>query len=1217
METFSSSILPTDRDYWDREEVRNQFTDRESLIHIFKEKLVQSPPVPVLMFFGVGGAGKTYLLRYLQQEYGCRWQDPPQGYPHAFVSFRPGHTPINPQEALWQARGQLVRCFKKLTFPRFDLLWGKIWERSNNMRIGENPSLLPDEVDWLTELLQSIELVPFIGDFTRLAKLGEQLSRRVLRELAVRRVQDWFQEKIEKPTGLGWRAALQVMDLGKLVTLLPVAFAADVNDGAAGLREPYNRVLLFVDNYEALQAQLGEAYGQELRSPIQIVAEELINLHANVLVTIAGRDRLRWAEVRRKDGKWILNPMSGWAQEFSRSARDECASRFLEQYLVGGLSEADSMEYLLQRRDLGDPELARQIYELTDGYALALGVTADILRDAGAPRTAELSALAARLLASGFEPLSEEWCEEISDWLLERLLEQLRLNSRYSLIGVVRAAAIPRWFSRDLLFHLVDGSSFPDQFRHLTGYSFVEPHQVGEVQVYQIHPVMRRLLRETIDHESLRLQWEETAEKWFEAKAEHTRGHMKWRYQLEALYHRWFCDPSAAALDLESWFDKLYRSQAGKCWELLNTTYEFVDHLRLDVRAQIKIYEATLHRLTYSERGEAGIHRELSLQAAEMAAALADLAGNEALKARAFLAIGNALSMRRMSEWLEVMRRAIAAAEKAGDEITLAESLLRRARIETTKNPYFGDFRAIDQAIHVFQQAEHTHRLMYALWTKAWVAMRSGKWKLTEEALTETERLNARLQDPFWTAEMLQVRGEYYAQRGQWQEVAEALMKARHLYQELNYTIGVCAATGWIGIAQCHLGEVEEGIQLVRTAFQIERDILDSREGAAKWLHYLGEFFIEHNRTERALQVLWLSESLREELEHTELLKTRRRLQELREADKASYEQLEAEFDPRKSEFAQYAFLWGLGPFRKHADNPILEPQGDDWESNAVLNPTAWTDGECVYLIYRAEGPKDSTDGHLVSRIGLATSTDGIHFKREQHPVMEPTMGYETDGGCEDPRVVRINDIFYMTYTAYDRKIARLAMATSRDLRTWEKTGLLFPEERLERAFTHKQHCLFGGGWSKAGAIIPEQINGYYWIYFGDTYIWLAYSKDLKNWEVREEPVLSPRPGYFDSQLVEPGPPPVLLPEGIWLGYNSADTGLRYAFGQALFSLDDPSKLLRRCTRPLLRPTTKEERGGQVPNVVFAGGLVEFRGKLFLYYGMADTRIGVAIAEPT
>ena len=184
---------------------------------------------------------------------------------------------------------------------------------------------------------------------------------------------------------------------------------------------------------------------------------------------------------------------------------------------------------------------------------------------------------------------------------------------------------------------------------------------------------------------------------------------------------------------------------------------------------------------------------------------------------------------------------------------------------------------------------------------------------------------------------------------------------------------------------------------------------------------------------------------------------------------------------------------------------------------------------------------------------------------------------------------------------------------------TWEKLGTVFTDEQLEQNETP-------AGWCKSGTIYPKKVNGYYWMFFGDTHIWAANSKDLRKWEIVKKPVLSPRPGQFDSYLVEPGPPPIELieasqppVEGIWLGYNSArktESGeLKYSFGHALLAPYDPTRVLRRCTRPLIEPTTEQEITGQVPNVVFGEGLVSFKGKWFLYYGMADSRIGVAVFD--
>ena len=305
---------------------------------------------------------------------------------------------------------------------------------------------------------------------------------------------------------------------------------------------------------------------------------------------------------------------------------------------------------------------------------------------------------------------------------------------------------------------------------------------------------------------------------------------------------------------------------------------------------------------------------------------------------------------------------------------------------------------------------------------------------------------------------------------------------------------------------------------------------------------------------------------------------------------------------------------WGLGPFAKYPDNPILAPTVSGWESHALYNPTAWSDGHEVSLLYRAEGPCSFPGRSFTSRIGLALSRDGIHFERQSQAVLEPTEWYETPGGCEDPRLVKIGDTFYLTYTGYDGAVARLCMAVSRDLRSWEKWGPVFANEQWEAYFPVAEYPTTPRGWSKSGAIIDQPVAGRYWMYFGDTHIWAASSPDLRRWTIEPQPVISPRKGYFDARLVEPGPAPVRLPEGWWLGYNSADENLRYAFAQVLIDPADPCRVLRRSEQPLLEPTRPDEQVGQVPQVVFAEGLVHFGGRWLLYYGMADSRLGLAIA---
>jgi beta-1,2-mannosidase len=338
---------------------------------------------------------------------------------------------------------------------------------------------------------------------------------------------------------------------------------------------------------------------------------------------------------------------------------------------------------------------------------------------------------------------------------------------------------------------------------------------------------------------------------------------------------------------------------------------------------------------------------------------------------------------------------------------------------------------------------------------------------------------------------------------------------------------------------------------------------------------------------------------------------------------------------------------WMLGPFVKANDiNPILEPDPTsgfvcpirrakvNWEEKDVFNPAAVARGGKVYLLYRAEDSIGASAG--TSRIGIAESNDGFSFKRLPQPVLYPSNDfmkkYEWEGGIEDPRVVQDDrENYIMTYTAYDGETARLCIAVSPDLIHWEKKG---------PAFMKSQGGKYLNTWSKAGAILSklkdgqlaaEKVNGKYWMYWGDVNMNVAVSDNLIDWEPVEDEsgaliaVFGPRPGQFDSRLVEPGPPPILREDGIVFIYNSmnldegGEPGLppgTYAAGQVLIDSSDPTKVLKRSDNYFLHPEQDYEITGQVGNVCFLEGLVLFKGTWFLYYGTADSKIAVAEFVP-
>jgi predicted GH43/DUF377 family glycosyl hydrolase len=315
-------------------------------------------------------------------------------------------------------------------------------------------------------------------------------------------------------------------------------------------------------------------------------------------------------------------------------------------------------------------------------------------------------------------------------------------------------------------------------------------------------------------------------------------------------------------------------------------------------------------------------------------------------------------------------------------------------------------------------------------------------------------------------------------------------------------------------------------------------------------------------------------------------------------------------------------------------DNPILSPTAFEWESRAVFNPAAFTSNGRVHLLYRAMGE----DG--VSRIGYASSADGIHFdERLEHPVYNPVAGFgapspdrdETQAhydpelhpsgggwaGCEDPRAVTIDGRVYMSFVAFDGwDFVRQAITsiTEQDFHAknwaWRKPVLISKPGEIQKNWV----------------LFPEKINGKYAILHGlSPNIQIEYVKSLDQLNGKKFISSLPqawgagyagRKGHWDNRVRGAGSPPIKTPMGWLLLYHATDSRdpAKYKLGAMLLDLNDPTKVKFRTNAPLLEPEEWYENDGK-PGVIYTCGAVIVGHNLVVYYGGGDKHIAVARAN--
>ena len=333
-----------------------------------------------------------------------------------------------------------------------------------------------------------------------------------------------------------------------------------------------------------------------------------------------------------------------------------------------------------------------------------------------------------------------------------------------------------------------------------------------------------------------------------------------------------------------------------------------------------------------------------------------------------------------------------------------------------------------------------------------------------------------------------------------------------------------------------------------------------------------------------------------------------------------------------------------------------MEASDKDWESRAVLNPTVIKTKDGVEHIFYRGVAKNWVSSIGYARLEGSGKGVGGRLVRFDKPLLKPTKGYEAEG-VEDPRVTKIGGVYYMLYTAFDGKDARVAYAVSKDLRKWEKKGIISPNisvgearklVKIKKYRDRWKHQEIEGSrvclWDKDAVLFPEKIDGKFVMlhrFLPDVQIVKFRSfKELKsddfwrryiiNLSEIEDRISLYRRYDWEGEHVGAGAMPIKTRRGWLLIYHGVELlekkrirrivnrirgkrkPLVYHTGAALLDLKRPEIEITRLENPLFSPRYKWEKEGDINDVVFPGGAVVEGDRLKVYYGCSDSRIGVA-----
>lgn len=324
---------------------------------------------------------------------------------------------------------------------------------------------------------------------------------------------------------------------------------------------------------------------------------------------------------------------------------------------------------------------------------------------------------------------------------------------------------------------------------------------------------------------------------------------------------------------------------------------------------------------------------------------------------------------------------------------------------------------------------------------------------------------------------------------------------------------------------------------------------------------------------------------------------------------------------------------------KKFENNPIISPsESNNWESMVTCNPGVYYDNGTFYMLYRAAG----NDTEHVIRLGLAVSKDGFYFERvSDKPVFSPSEDGPDSGCVEDPRIVKFDYEYYITYAyrpyapgqywnfehdeiflpecgkdapiAIKKNMGNTGLAVTTDFKKFRRLG------RLTSSVLDDRDVI----------LFPEKINGKYVMlhrpkqYTGAEYgvefpsIWIKFSEDLLNWENKESHLLLPGVKGTWEEKVGGSTPPLRTNKGWLMLYHGVEHGGLgyYRVGAMLLDIENPLKIIAKTPHCILEPEFEYEIDGYYKGCVFPTGNVIIDNTLYVYYGGADKHVCVATCK--